>query len=98
MRQKGHRRRSHIQNSIPLIKCLTECNIGTELIVRGVNAGYGAKRRLAHLGIVPGVKILKKKSAPFRGPINIIVKGTSLVIGRGLAAKILVNCNSSCGE
>lgn len=82
----------------PLIKCLTECDIGTELIVMGVNAGYGAKRRLAHLGIVPGVKIIKKKSAPFRGPINIIVKGTSLVIGRGLAAKILVNCNSSCVE
>jgi len=87
-----------MSNLKPLIKCLTECDIGTELIVTGVNAGYGAKRRLAHLGIVPGVKIIKKNSAPFRGPINIIVKGTSLVIGRGLAAKILVNCNSSCKE
>ena len=98
MIQKGNRRIKHIQHSKTLIKCLTECDIGTELIVMGVNAGYGAKRRLAHLGIVPGVKIIKKKSAPFRGPINIIVKGTSLVIGRGLAAKILVNCNSSCKE
>lgn len=78
------------------LKALTECKLGTELIVMGVNAGYGAKRRLAHLGIVPGVKIIKKKSAPFRGPINVIVKGTSLVIGRGLASKILVNCNDSC--
>lgn len=63
MIQKGNRRKKHIQHSKPLIICLTECDIGTELIVMGVNAGYGAKRRLAHLEIVPGVKIIKKKSA-----------------------------------
>jgi len=98
MLEKSHRKREHIQHSKPLIKCLTECELGTELIVMGVNAGHGAKTRLAHLGIVPGVKIIKKKSAPFRGPINIIVKGTSLVLGRGLASKILVNCNDSCKD
>ena len=54
------------------------------------NAGYHAKRRLACLGIIPGVDIIKKKAAPFHGPIEIIVKGSSLVIGRGLAAKIIV--------
>ena len=98
MVKKGHRTSKHIRNLVPLIKCLSECDLGTELIVMGVNAGYGAKQRLAHLGIVPGVKIIKKKSAPFRGPINIIVKGTSLVLGRGLASKILVNCNNSCKD
>ena len=55
-----------------------------------MNAGHHAKRRLACLGIIPGVKIIKKKTAPFHGPMEIIVKGTSLVIGRGLAAKISV--------
>lgn len=98
MIKKGPKRREQINHSKPLTKCLTECELGTELIVLGVHAGYGAKRRLAHLGIVPGAKILKKKSAPFRGPINIIVKGTSLVIGRGLASKIYVNCNDSCKD
>jgi len=52
--------------------------------------------RLANLGIVPGVKIKKKKSAPLRGPIEIIVKGSSLVIGRGIASKIIVSCNEEC--
>ena len=98
MINKGHRRSKHTRNLVPLIKCLSECDLGTELIVRGVNAGRGAKMRLAHLGIVPGVKIIKKKSAPFRGPINIIVKGTSLVLGRGLASKILVDCNGTCED
>lgn len=87
-----------VQKGRPLIKCLTECENGSELTVLSVNAGYGAKRRLAHLGIVPGVKIIKKKAAPFRGPIEIIVKGTSLVLGRGLATKINVDCNNTCSS
>ena len=81
---------------IPLIKCLTECDKGEIVEVINVNAGHKAKQRLANLGIVPGVKIIKKKSAPLKGPIEILVKGTSLVIGRGLAAKIIVKCNKEC--
>ncbi|MFX1478224.1 MAG: ferrous iron transport protein A [Promethearchaeota archaeon] len=61
-----------------------------------VNAGYKAKRRLANLGIVPGVQIIKKRSAPFRGPLEIEVRGTSLVIGRGIASKIIVQCQEQC--
>ncbi len=79
-----------------LLKCLTECHKGEVVIVVNVNAGYKAKKRLANLGIVPGVKIIKKKSAPLRGPLEIIVKGSSLVIGRGLAEKIIVKCNEEC--
>jgi Fe2+ transport system protein FeoA len=55
-----------------------------------------AKRRLANLGIVPGIKITKKKSAPLKGPIEIDVKGSSLVIGRGIALKIMVRCQEQC--
>jgi Fe2+ transport system protein FeoA len=36
------------------------------------------------------------KNAPFRGPIEIKVKGSSLVIGRGLASRIVVSRNNSC--
>jgi Fe2+ transport system protein FeoA len=79
-----------------LLKCLTECKKGTFVEVVNVNAGFKAKRRLANLGIVPGVKILKKKSAPLRGPIEVVVMGTSLVIGRGLAEKIIVKCKEEC--
>ena len=71
-------------------KTLTEIPIGKEFKILRVNAGHHAKTRLACLGIIPGVKIIKKKAAPFRGPIEIIVKGTSLVLGRGLASKIIV--------
>ncbi|MFX0003234.1 MAG: ferrous iron transport protein A [Promethearchaeota archaeon] len=79
-----------------LFKCLTECEKGEIVTVVNVNAGYRAKMRLANLGIVPGTKIKKKKSAPLKGPIEITVKGTSLVIGRGIADKIIVRCNREC--
>ena len=81
---------------VPLIKCLTECEEGEETVIKRVNCGHKAKRRLANLGLVPGTKIKKRKAAPFRGPIEIIVKGTNLVIGRGLANKILVECDKAC--
>jgi Fe2+ transport system protein FeoA len=79
-----------------LLKCLTECEKGEIVTVVNVNAGYKAKMRLANLGIVPGAKIKKMKSAPLKGPIEINVKGSSLVIGRGIATKITVRCNEEC--
>ncbi len=80
----------------PLIKCLNECNIGEELEVQKVDAGIMATQRLANLGIVPGVKIIISKAAPLNGPIEITVKGTKIVLGRGLVSKIIVKCNNSC--
>ena len=93
MHRKSH---GHKRRGTPLIKCLTECNKGEQVRVLNVNTGHGAKRRLANLGVVPGTVIKKKKEAPFRGPLEIFVKGTKLVIGRGLASKILVECNETC--
>ncbi|NVM35020.1 MAG: ferrous iron transport protein A [Candidatus Lokiarchaeota archaeon] len=80
---------------VPLVKRLIECSTGEKLKVLRVNAGYHAKRRLANLGIIPGVQIIKRKAAPFRGPIEVIVKGSLLVIGRGLAARIIVMIEKS---
>ncbi|MBN1801905.1 MAG: ferrous iron transport protein A [Candidatus Lokiarchaeota archaeon] len=90
---KDSKTENHNKN---LIQCLSSCDMGSELIVIRVEAGQMAKNRLANLGIVPGAKIIKKKSAPFNGPVEIDVKGSSLVLGRGLAAKIIVNCGNSC--
>jgi Fe2+ transport system protein FeoA len=85
------------QQSITLRKCLTECEKNAKLKVIRVNAGHRAKTRLANLGIVPGSIITKRRSAPFRGPLELSVKGSSIVIGRGLAEKVIVECqNESC--
>jgi len=60
-----------------------------EVIIVSVAGGQMATKRLADLGLTPGtqIKILRKT---FFGPLEIEAKGSRLVIGRGLAAKILV--------
>ena len=94
-RHPRHRRISQ-KIGTRLTTYLSECESGEEVIVLSVNTGYRAKTRLANLGIVPGVKVKKMKNAPFRGPIEIKVKGSSLVLGRGLASRIIVSRNNSC--
>lgn len=96
MFKKSNNSKANKNISTSLTKCLTECEKGEEVVVLRVNAGRKAKTRLANLGVVPGVKIRKTKNAPFKGPLEIIVKGSSLVIGRGLASKIIVECNGAC--
>jgi Fe2+ transport system protein FeoA len=51
---------------------------------------WGLKKRLMNMGLTPGTKITVVKSAPFHGPIEIIVRDTRLALGRGIAERILV--------
>jgi Fe2+ transport system protein FeoA len=51
---------------------------------------WGLKKRLMDMGLTPGTKITVVKSAPFHGPIEIIVRDTRLALGRGIAERILV--------
>ena len=75
-----------------LNKCILDCNKDVECLIIRIDGGIRAKIRLAHLGILPGMMIIKTMQAPFKGPITIMVKSASIVIGRGLAAKIMVRC------
>ena len=71
------------------MKSIVECKKGKFIIDR-VFAGINATRRLAALGILPGIEIEKIQSATFFGPIIVSVKRSSLIIGRGLASKIMI--------
>jgi len=63
---------------------------GSEAIVRGVAAGLGVARRLADMGIVPGTIIRVVRRNALRGPVEVEVRGTRLLLGRGIASKVLV--------
>jgi len=52
--------------------------------------GRIAAKRLADLGLVPGAQIKILRRILLRGPLEIEVKGSRLILGRGLAAKVLV--------
>ena len=47
-------------------------------------------RRLSDLGLTPGTEVTLVKSAPFRGPLEVYVRGSRLAIGRGMSSRIFV--------
>jgi ferrous iron transport protein A len=54
-----------------------------------VNAGQGLKNRLTEMGLVPDVEITVVNNEYF-GPCVIDVMGSKMVLGRGMAHKIMV--------
>lgn len=69
---------------------LTDLKEGQAAVIKSVTGGWGATKRLADLGLTPGTKIKVLRIAPARGPIEIEVRGSRLVLGRGLASKVLL--------
>jgi DtxR family Mn-dependent transcriptional regulator len=63
---------------------------GQKAIVRFIRGGRMAVKRLCDLGVTAGTQIQLKSCAPLAGPVEITVRGSSLAIGHGLAAKIFV--------
>ena len=62
-----------------------------KVIIDFIMAGSRAAKRLADLGLTPETPIKILRKAPFWGPVEIEVRGSKIVLGRGLAAKILVH-------
>lgn len=69
---------------------LSDLPIQVKAKVTHIFAGMRATQRLSGMGITPGTVIEKISAAPFRGPVQIAIRGTRLAIGRGLANKILI--------
>ena len=58
--------------------------------VTAVRAGWGLQRRLAEMGLNPGVKV-RVINSQHPGPIVLDVRGSRLALGHGIAHKILVS-------
>lgn len=70
---------------------LVKLKPGQEGEIVSIAGGQMAAKRLADLGLTPGTKIKLLRKAPLWGPIEIEFRGSRLVLGRGLASKILVH-------
>ena len=55
-----------------------------------VHGGRMLTKRLADLGLTTGTAITVLRKTLFSGPIQVEVCGSRLVLGRGLASKIIV--------
>jgi len=68
---------------------LSMVKAGEKVRLVSVNAGQGLNRRLTTMGLVPNVEItVVNNSHP--GPFVISVKDSKMMLGRGIAHKIMV--------
>jgi ferrous iron transport protein A len=76
----------HSKDKISLI----DVEDGQSAIIVSVHGGRMLSKRLADLGLTSGTEIKILRRTLFSGPVQIEVSGSRLVLGRGLASKILV--------
>ena len=70
--------------------CLVDLKEGQKAIIITVIGGWGAVKKLADLGLTPNTEIEILKRIPYRGPIEIQARGSNLVLGWGIASKVMV--------
>ena len=76
-----------IDNTMTVLTNMRDGQSGT---IISIDAGKKATKRMADLGLIPGKEIKILRKTLFSGPVEIQVSGSRLVIGRGLASKIVV--------
>jgi Fe2+ transport system protein FeoA len=69
---------------------LTDLEDGQTGIIISISGGKKASKRLADLGLTPGAAIRVLRKTLFSGPVQIEISGSKLVLGSGLASKIIV--------
>jgi DtxR family Mn-dependent transcriptional regulator len=60
---------------------------GKVVFIRG---GKSIVQRLSDLGLTPGATVCPVRSAPMKGPVEICVRGSNLIIGRDIAEHIFI--------
>jgi ferrous iron transport protein A len=68
---------------------LDEMPAGEQAVILSFDNGRGIAGRLTSLGFTPGAEILMTQNFG-RGPLIVTVRGTRVALGRGEAAKIVV--------
>ena len=69
---------------------ISDMSVGEEGTIISISAYQKSARRLEDMGLTPGASIKIKRTAPFSGPVEISIRGSSLVLGNGMASKVLV--------
>jgi DtxR family Mn-dependent transcriptional regulator len=77
-------------HSQKLLTELSNLKPGEEGVVAFIRGGTSACQRLLDMGLTKGTEVSVVNAAPFRGPIEVSVRGTALALGRGLAGKVFV--------
>ena len=71
------------------MKPLSTIAAGKQVKVVSIDAGWGLQRRLADMGLTPGLEV-RVVGSQRPGSVVLDVRGSRLALGRGVANKILV--------
>lgn len=69
---------------------LEELKEGESAEVVELDGGFGLQQHLTSLGISPGKVIRRLPVSQGRGPVMVEVEGKGVIIGRGMASKVIV--------
>ena len=61
--------------------------VGTVTVVAG---GFGLRRRLSAMCIIPGAHLKKISDSFLRGPVTVQIGNAQVALGFGMASKVLV--------
>jgi ferrous iron transport protein A len=70
------------------VKTLQDAKIGSTVKVKKLHGEGPVKRRIMDMGIVKGVDIYVRKTAPLGDPIEVTVRGYELSLRKAEAEKI----------
>lgn len=69
---------------------LIQVQLGTTVLIHGFIGGKDLASKLRQYGLFIGDQARVLRSAPFTGPVLLEVNGREIALGRGIAAKIIV--------
>jgi Fe2+ transport system protein FeoA len=72
---------------------LSMMKTGQKTKLVSINAGQGLKSRLTAMGLIPGVEVIVVNNS-HSGPFVISVRGSRMMLGRGVTHKLVVLQNS----
>ncbi|MFQ6053139.1 MAG: DtxR family transcriptional regulator [Candidatus Bathyarchaeia archaeon] len=73
-----------------LITQLSNLKPGEEGVVAFIRGGTTACQRIMDMGLTRGTRVRVVNAAPFRGPIEVSVRGSTLALGRRLAGHVFL--------
>ena len=68
---------------------LSMVSSGERVQVVSIRAGWGLQRRLADMGLTPGVQV-RVINSQRPGPVVLDIRGSRLALGHGVAHKVMV--------
>jgi Fe2+ transport system protein FeoA len=86
-RENPQKLNSHSTEEVASLTGLCE---GERGVLTHSECGFGLVRRLAEMGLTPGVEVKIVRKCPFRGPIEVEVRGVTLALGYGVASKVFI--------